>query len=75
MAISGHGVAWLPAGFVQEELESGVLARFSENILPVSAKIKLYRFSTEEMTIEMAKLWNHFKTSNSEQEALSTPFC
>ncbi|CAH6850549.1 LysR family transcriptional regulator [Vibrio chagasii] len=75
MAISGHGVAWLPAGFVQEELESGVLTQFSENILPVSAKIKLYRFSTEEMSIEMSTLWNHFKTTDSTQDTLTTTFC
>ncbi|MEZ9426307.1 LysR family transcriptional regulator [Vibrio lentus] len=66
MALSGHGVAWLPEGFVQEELEQGLLMRFSETISPITAKIKLYRFSTEEMTPGMAKLWHHFKTTNVE---------
>ncbi|MCG9555297.1 LysR family transcriptional regulator [Vibrio sp. Isolate31] len=69
MVLSGHGVAWLPEGFVQEELDKGLLMRFSETISPITAEIKLYRFSTEDMTLEMGKLWRHFKTINSKVKA------
>lgn len=57
MVLSGHGVAWLPEGFVQDEIDKGIITPFSDAISPVKAKIKLYRFSTEEMSPEMAQLW------------------
>ncbi|WP_282175933.1 LysR family transcriptional regulator [Vibrio nereis] len=66
MALSGHGVVWLPAGFVQEELEEQRLTRFSDSIAAIPAKIKLYRFSTEEMTPAMSTLWQHFSEQNME---------
>jgi DNA-binding transcriptional LysR family regulator len=69
MVLSGHGVAWLPEGFAQEELDQGLLMRFSETISPITAEIKLYRFSTEVMTPGMSKLWQHFKTTSGETKA------
>lgn len=67
MTLAGHGVAWLPEGFVQDELDNGMVTRFSDAILPVMAKIKLYRFATEEMSEEMAQLWQHFSALNMEE--------
>ncbi len=75
MVLSGHGVAWLPEGFVQEELDQGLLIRFSETISPITAEIKLYRFSTEEMTPGMSKLWQHFKATNCETKTASEACC
>jgi len=57
MALSGSGVAWLPLGLVHEEIESGKLKIFSENIKPIHAKIKIFSFPTEDQTPEKLILW------------------
>jgi len=57
MAIAGQGIAWLPLGLVQEEIESGELKIFSKKIDPIHAKIKIFSFPSENNTPNKLLLW------------------
>lgn len=65
MALSGYGVAWLPAGFVKRDIKAGRLAVFSKNVRPVPAEIKLYHFHSEELNPDIEALWNKMQLSTS----------
>ncbi|OQQ03458.1 LysR family transcriptional regulator [Vibrio campbellii] len=60
MALSGYGVAWLPAGFVLNELIEKKLTLFTTNSPAIPAKIKLFKFSNNEMSPITDQLWRSF---------------
>jgi DNA-binding transcriptional LysR family regulator len=57
MVLGGHGIAWLPLGLVQEEIESGELVIFSKKIKPIDAKIKIFSFPSENNTPNKLLFW------------------
>ncbi len=43
MAVSGHGVAWIPESLVDDELKRGVLVRAGETNTDLLIEIRVYR--------------------------------
>lgn len=59
MAMTGRGVAWLPASSVRHELASGALA-IADHDASISMRIRIYR-SMEKVRPTVEKLWTFLK--------------